>query len=105
MIDRTKTKLYKFAFIKKWFDAGYGATSVIKYAVGALGMTQSIIAQNIRVLVIYGAAYFVFCFILGWIMYNVPSRTHNYMLSEQEVNNQFDFFAREVRAKLKNRKI
>ncbi len=102
-MEKTKTKLYKFAFVKSWFDSGYGSTSYIKYLAGFMGVGNAIVNQDTRLLLMLMIGYGVFCFILGWVMYHIPSKQHNFMLAEREVANQFDFFAQEVRSKLKGK--
>jgi len=103
MIEKTKTKLYKFAFVKSWFDSGYGSTSIVKYGAGLLGIANFTDVKSYINLLLIGFAYVIFCFILGWVMYHIPSKQHNFMLAEREVANQYDFFAKEVRSKIEGK--
>jgi len=88
----TETKIYKFAKFKRYFDVGYGGTSVVKYGIGYLGLANTIITNNMKWAMIMGFSYIIFCFLMGWLAFKVK-----FIEAEKEVTNQYDHFVREMR--------
>jgi len=100
---RRRTKLFTFAKHKARFDAGYGTSSYLKWGIAVVGLGSVIDGVDFKWLFIVAGVYGVLCYLLGWVMFNFPSKEHNFILAEREVLNQWDFFAKEVRAKIKGK--
>ena len=84
-------KFYKFALWKKYIDTGQGITGYAKYALVVLGIA----IPNVKYIILVALAYFISSFFIGWWWLN-----YGMAEAEAEVNNQFNPFAKEVRAKL-----
>ena len=87
----TKGFKYQLALHKRYFDQGYGITSIIKYAVGVIGIA-SFIKTGAELMIILGISYIIFCYLFGlmWI------KTGMFM-AEIEVSNQYNQFVHEMR--------
>lgn len=86
-------KFYKFALWKAYFDKGYALLSLPKYILFLMGMGDIIASQgDTKNVLMIGSGFFVFCFLLGFIWYH-----YRITDAENEVQNQFNPFAREVR--------
>ena len=87
-------KLYKIALWKHWFDVGYGVSSPLKWVLGIIGIGELVngapVSSIIKVALIYG----IFCFVFGWLWYKIGMA-----IAMQEVNNQYDLFAKQLREK------
>ncbi len=90
-------KLFKLLLLKAYFDKGLSLTNYFKYILAFVGIFELI---EIKQALWIGIIYCVLCFFLGWIWYK-----KGIIDTENEINNIFNPFQREVRKKLKNRKI
>jgi len=84
--------LYKCLLWKNYVMTGYSLTQLFKYAIMAFGMWEITGGRNIKVLILIGIAYIIFCFILGWIWYRF-----GLVNAEREIGNQYDPFAHQIR--------
>jgi len=85
-------KFYRFALLKTYFDTGFGLTSYVKLLIALYGLSS---LNTITTLIIAGV-YGVCCFFIGWAWFH-----YGFASATFEVQNRFDPFAKEVRAKLK----
>ena len=86
------TKGYKFCLYKAYFEKGYSITSILKYMIALFGISS----LNVKLTLLAGFGYAIFCFFLGWWWYK-----YRFITAELEVQNQFNLFVKEMR----NRKI
>jgi uncharacterized transporter YbjL len=93
-------KFYRIALFLAWFNKGYGITAPLKYLVALFGVSNAIATQNIILTMIVGIIYIIFCFILGAILYHI-----GFADAENEVTNRYNPLAKELRNKLKIRKV
>jgi hypothetical protein len=91
-LESSKVKHYKFMLLKGYFEKGYALTSYFKYLIALIGFADIYINKSIFWVIFLGITYGVSCFILGWIWYN-----KGYVDAENEVNNRFNPFVKEVR--------
>jgi len=56
---------YKLMLWKAYFDEGYGFSSALKYLLTVIGISKSIIDKDIYIVITWGIAYGIFCFLLG----------------------------------------
>jgi len=90
-------KFYKFLLIKAYFDKGYGLTNYFKYLLAFVGIFDLIDAKT----AIYSILiYLLFCFILGWAWFKF-----GFVDTENEIQNRFNPFQKEIRRKLRSRKV
>lgn len=93
---------YRFVLYKSYFEKGLSITNYVKYFIVLVGF-YSILA-NTNIYLILGAmiGYAIICFCIGWGWYH-----WGFMLEEQEVNNNYNKFVKEMRKSvvLKKRKI
>lgn len=96
MISETnafKAKYY-FCLWKAYFEKGYGLTALVKYFVLLYGLNEAMATQDITRTLVLGVIYIIFCFLIGFLWYKF-----NIIRAEAEVNNQFNYFQQQVRAK------
>lgn len=93
-------KYYRLAFTLACFNKGYGVTAPLKYLVALFGITNAIATEKILITMIAGISYVIFCFIFGYILYKI-----GFVDAENEVTNRFNPFAKQVRSKLRIRKV
>jgi len=94
-------KGFKFLLAKAYFDKGWGFLSQAKYFLLLGGVSEAIISSSVKLTMLAGIVYCVFCYYLGKMFYN-----YKWIETENEINNIFNPFQREVREKLngKNRR-
>jgi len=92
--------LFRFAKLEAYFETGYGKTSYVKYIIVLFGLAEGFATQALSRTFILAFLYGIACFFIGWAWFRFGIIT-----AEHEVQNQFNLFQREMRAKLKNRKI
>ena len=85
-------KFYKIAFLEACFNKGYGTTAILKFLTVLFGISTAVVTQNLRITVILGFSYVIFCFILGYILYKIK-----YVNAQTEVSNQFNPYVKEMR--------
>lgn len=90
-------RAYKFLLFKAYFDKGWSLTNQFKYVIAFAGLFD-VIKLNLALWVIF--AYVISCFVVGWIWFN-----SGLIDTENEVQNHFNPFQREVREKLSRRKV
>lgn len=81
---------------KFYFDKGLALTTYIKYAVALIGIST----LNVRLTLILGLIYAVCCYFIGMIWAKMRMAD-----AETEIGNRFNPFVREMRRKIKKRKI
>jgi len=89
-------KFYKFALLKAYFDKGYGITSYFKYLIAVLGISGLGLKYTAIIFLIYG----ILCFVIGKIWYK-----WGFTDAENEVQNRFNPFVKEMRTTYTNEKI
>lgn len=93
---RFETK-YKILLWKGYYDKGFSITSTFKYIFYFLGISFGILedTQFIHYLSYAGIVYLVGCVPLGYLWYR-----YNWIEAEQEVNNRYNLFQKDVRKTL-----
>lgn len=86
-------KAFKILLWKAYFDKGWSLTNYFKYLLLFFGLFDLITAT---VATWFAVGYCVSCFIIGWFWYN-----YGLIETENEVNNLYNPFQKEVRKKLK----
>ena len=89
-----KTK-YKICLWKEYFNTGYGVLNYPKWIAAIFGVGE-IVNKNYLTVFVGASLFFIFCILFGKWWYS-----KGWILAEREVGNQFNFFQREVRDKLK----
>ena len=79
---------YKVCLHKGYFDKGMAITNYAKYIIAFFGFASADLKTTLIIAVLYG----VFCYFLGLFWFN-----RGYFVAEQEVNNQFNLFVKEMR--------
>lgn len=90
-------RAYKLLLWKAYFDKGWALTNYFKYIFAFVGIFNLVSARNAIYL---GVIYGVSCLLIGWIWYKC-----GFIETENEINNIFNPFQKEIRAKLKRRNI
>lgn len=85
-------KLFRLLLLKAYFDKGWSLTNYFKYLFAFAGIFNFI--DGVQALII-GFFYIIFCFCFGWAWYNF-----GIIDTENEINNIYNPFQREVREKL-----
>lgn len=91
------TKTYKLLLWKAYFDKGWGLSNYFKYFIAFAGIFNFIDGVTA---VYIGFAYIIFCFIFGWLWYR-----RGFIDTENEIQNHFNPFQREIRHYIKKRKV
>ena len=91
---------YKILLVKGWFDKGFSVTSQFKYIFYFLALYFGFEKyETYHSLIGYvGLAYLIVCLPLGWAWFK-----YEWILAEQEVNNRYNPFPKEVRKFIKNK--
>jgi len=89
-------KFYKILLAKAYFDKGLGLTNYIKYILAFAGIFDFIDGKTA---LIFAVVYIFFCYILGRYWYSM-----GIIETENEINNLFNPFQKEVRKKLRIKK-
>jgi len=84
-------KFYKVALHKSYFDTGFNVLNYLKYPLVLLGFA----IPNAKNILIIAFIYAVCCYFLGWWWLNFGMKD-----AENEVNNNFNPFMREIRKKV-----
>lgn len=90
-----KTK-YKLALYKGYLDKGMSLTNYFKYIIAFYALAS----QEIYITLIIGVVYGLTSFAVGYYWFK-----GDFMKAENEVQNQFNLFVKEMRRKLRNKKI
>jgi len=87
---------YQFLLHKAYFDKGFALTGYVKYALAFVGLYDIIDA---KAALIFAALYILACYCIGfcWFRYGFTD-------TENEIQNRFNPFQKEVREKLLKRK-
>lgn len=89
-------KFYYFLLWKAYFDKGFALTNYFKYALAFFGIFNLVSAKIAIVAIII---YLFSCLIIGWIWFKLGLTE-----TENEIQNLFNPFQREVREVLRKRK-
>ena len=92
-------KIWKFLWLKKYFDIGLGLTNYFKYLIALFGLYSIGKDIDINITIYVGVGYVIFCFFLGafWVKTKAVD-------IEKEIDNILDPFQREVRRKLSRKR-
>ena len=82
---------FRILIQKAYFDKGLGLTNYAKYLIALFGIAS----LNFKLTMYIGFAYLVFCYILGRLWYK-----YKLVETENEVNNIFNPFVKEMREKV-----
>lgn len=85
-------RFYKIAFLEACFNKGYAVTAPLKYLVALIGISNAIVSENMRLTILLGIGYVIFCFILGYILFRIK-----YVNAQIEVSNRFNPYVKEMR--------
>ena len=86
---------YLVAAGKFYFDRGYGILGYLKYLIALFGFDR-VLAGQLKTSLFIILGYGIFCFIFGYFWCK-----WGFIDEENEVNNRFNPFQRQVRKKLK----
>lgn len=86
------TLIFRLLIAKAYFDKGYGLTNYFFKLVAVFGLTTSLVKETFMIILVYTCS----CYILGRFWYK-----KKLVDMENEINNLFNPFQREVRKKLK----
>ena len=91
-------KNYKTSLLlqKRYFDLGYGITSYVKLVIALFGLSS----LNVKATMILAFGYAIFCYVFGWAWVK-----YGWYEVDLEITNKYNLFVKEVRTKLKKRKI
>lgn len=90
---------YRLLLHKRYFDIGYGFTSIMKYLIALFSGVDAILTGDMTKVFIAGFSYVIFCYLFGMIFIKF-----GWYEAEQEVDNQYNMFQKEMREKLDKRK-
>ena len=90
---------YKLLLAKTYFDKGWGLTNQLKYVLILFGFLEGLKTNSAKYTIILAVVYGLGCYILGRLWYK-----YKFIETENEINNIFNPFQREIRAKLKNKR-
>lgn len=93
MVGAKGFNFYKLLLLKAYFDKGFGLTSYFKYAFAFGGIFNFIDGKTA---IIIALVYIALCFILGYLWFK-----YKLIDVENDIQNQYNPFQREVRRKLK----
>ena len=85
-------RAYKLLLWKAYFDKGWSLTNQFKYVVAFLGLFNLVDVEKALWLI---GIYLIGCLVVGWVWFN-----SGLIDTENEVQNHFNPFQREVREKL-----
>lgn len=83
---------FKLLLLKAYFDKGWSLTNYLKYLIAFGGIFEIIDAVSA---IIIAAIYVIFCFFFGFFWYK-----YGFIETENEINNIYNPFQREMRKKL-----
>lgn len=86
-------RFYRILLVKAYFEKGLSLTNYIKYIFAFAGIFDFIDGKTA---VIFGTFYILFCYFLGRVWFK-----RGLIETENEINNLFNPFQKEVRDKLK----
>ncbi len=89
-------KLYNLAFYYSAFNTGYSLTSPIKWVAATFGIGAAIQDYNLSWILVGALIYFALCIFVGIMCYK-----HGWVDAINEVNNQYNPLAKQLRNKLK----
>lgn len=95
-MEQKHFKFLKFALHKRYFDTGFAILNYLKYPLLLLGFAIPDVSAIVIIALLYGLT----CYILGWWWLNFGM-----LDAENEVNNRFNPFVKEMRKAIKKRKI
>ena len=84
----------KILIHKMYFDKGGHFLKYFLYVIALFGMSS----QNVSYTLILAFLYAFICYSLGWIVYH-----SNCILAENEINNKYNLFVKEMRHHIKKR--
>lgn len=84
--------IYKILLWKAYFDKGWSLTNYFKYVIFMAGIFDVVEIDQAMWMI---AIYIVCCFVIGWVWYN-----YGFIDTENEVNNDYNPFQRQVRKSL-----
>lgn len=83
---------YRLILHKSYFDKGFGVTNYFKYVIALFGLSSLNVTATLTIAFFYS----IFCYIFGWAYFK-----YGWVITEREVDNQHDYFVKEMREKLK----
>lgn len=89
-------RFIKFALHKRYFDVGFATLNYAKYLLMVLGINF----PSIKFLILLGFGYGFLCYFLGWWWLN-----YGMLDAETEISNRYNLFVRQMRHKIKKRKV
>ena len=87
-------RFYRFVLYKKYFETGYSNSHFLFKMLALFGIAS----QEVGITLSLGFLYAIFCMITGWLWYKF-----HFMEAENEVNNQFNPFVKEMRSDLRDK--
>jgi len=88
--------LLKIALHKNYFDTGFGTLNYLKYPLLLLGFA----IPEVRGIILIAFLYATACYFLGWWWLNFGMQD-----AENEINNRFNPFCKQVRKRLRIKKV
>lgn len=93
-------KFFKILVAKAYFDKGWSLMNYPKNLLGIIGIGAAFQQFSLMAIAIIGILFGVFCYFLGRYWYN-----YGLIETENEIQNIFNPFQKQVREKLKIRKV
>ena len=81
----------KILIHKRYFEQGYGVSSMLKYALLVLGFFEGFVMKSISLTFILMGAYVVGCYLFGYFCFHTK-----FMQAEQEISNDYNLFVARV---------
>lgn len=102
MTKEFNEKVFRVFMLKAYFDKGFGFLSMAKYGVILLGFDR-ILARDPRMMIFIMVGYALLCMAIGLLMYHFKVGKTKLIEYENEVNNRFNLFQKEIRKYVKKK--
>ena len=95
-------KVFKVFMLKAYFDKGFGFLSMAKYAIILLGFDR-VLARDPKNMIFMMIGYALLCMVIGLLMYHKKVGGFKLIEYENEINNRFNLFQKELRDHVKTK--
>ena len=96
MAPRGAMRGFKILLYKAYFDKGFAVLNYVKYVVAVVGVGAAFQGYSLIGLFLLGLCYGMICFVVGWLWFR-----YSFIETEQEIQNLYNPFCRDVREKFK----
>ena len=91
----TQSIKYKLLLHKAYFERGYAMLSYVKYIAILLGL-NSVLQDDWTIMIFIMGGFAIFSYIVGMIWFR-----SGLTITEAEISNQYNYFMKEMRTKIK----